>query len=356
MWLPEKVLSLRKLIGGSYMKKLLVILLIIALFLISLMSCGHQSTRPPTFPENSSPDSTSTPVESELEHIMPTVDLSDYCIAYVDDQIIEGASIYDGDSSKEYALIELKNSNAPKTYRLDFLGTEYELQYVGSARLRNRDIVVDDYETYLENGRKVRIWVNMYTGDIVKYIGFPYPEELSFSKQATEEQYREFISSLIDSQYDLTQYTQERETYYTVYGENYTAGKTCDYFKVCGENEKLKSYTFHYVRYIEGVVTNEHITATFSDSRFNLELYPLGYEPSDFDEFSSESELFDAAVIQYLKSNASRDLSKIEIASKSYFIVYGVPHIQYTLSAYYSVDETAQTEQRIPIQFVVRKK
>lgn len=344
------------------MKKTLVLCLITGLLFISVTSCGIHS-QPPDLPESSSSDNSSepaetteAPVESETEPMLPTVDLSDYRIVFVDDVFIEGTSIYDGISSKEYALIELQNSEAPKTYHLNFLGAEYDLQYVGSARLRNRDIVINDYETYLENGEKARIWVNMDTGEIVKYIHFPCPEELSFSKQATEEQYREFISSLIDPQYDLSQYIQERETYYTLYEENFMSWKTCDYFKVCGENEKLISYTFHYVRYIEGAVTNEHITAIFYDSWFHLELYPLGYEPSDFEEFSSESELFDAAVIQYLKSKASRDLSKIEIASKTYFIVYGVPHIQYTLFTYYLADEATQTEQWVPIQFVVRKK
>ena len=207
---------------------------------------------------------------------------------------VERVSAFDGDVCTDHEPL--------KTLQMTILGVPYTLIYQSSGIYGKSGIHFHEYR--LEGTEKGKVAIHADTGEIIKYTRVPY-----FANLTTESDYVDFIKNIAGEKYELDSYEYRTSTWYVsdTYenGVPYHRSREVNGFYICGENERVKSHSFNYIKTVGGIDTNELIETEFyvEDQVLSLVMFDIHYEENIFSNLLEHWEKFEFSLDEYIHAH-----------------------------------------------------
>lgn len=216
----------------------------------------------------------------------------------------------------------LQSTNVKKTINVDILGSEYKGVYLETVKLPRSDIVVNAYS--LEGINNSSVFVDSKSDEIIEYVNIPFDGGVK-----SENDYIDFIKNMLNENTVLSKYDYSCETHYYIFGENRIESTVDNCFRICGENERLVSYTFYFEKYVDGVRFPEHVAASFYEDTFSMEIIKSYHDENDYKSILENIDKIEENIEQHLKENVKEDfeISDIKHIKKSVFIMEDIPYV-----------------------------
>lgn len=310
------------------MKKINIIFLSIVM-LLSILLCSCQPSNSDISNNGSdNNDTSSNGDEATISNEFKTVIYGE----------TEDSTIFHASKSEyeKFDVHEYKENISKNQITVDILGTKYTGVYTNSAKLPQSNLNVHVYE--LQGTELGSIFVDPKTNSILEYSCVPNPQ---IEKLRTENDYIEFIKSLLGSRFNPEKYDYKCKTHYRQYREeDGDRGRTEDGFKIFGENEVYRSleYNFYYTMSKNGIDLPNHVSACFYDDKFILEMYEFDYGIEDYSPILNRMDEVEKSIEDHLRENVKDGctLVNIEHGNKHVFIQDGVPYVMVTSTVTYT--------------------
>lgn len=255
----------------------------------------------------------------------------------------ENYDIFRSSQTLDFSAKTFQDKSAKPTLEIRILGEDYELEYIESAHLPLNAYPVHKYK--IKGTEYSEILISAETDKVVKYSNIPIKVLYT-----TEHEYKAFIQEIVGDEYALSDYQYKCTTWRYIFTDDSMSSNVTDGFYVCGNNEKLGSYSFYFEKEIGGLKTLEHISAEFDEDSFSLEMYDFNYESSTFDRILRTMDAWQEKMQNYLRAEVSNEFTvgNIEAISHTLFIRNGIPYVKSHINVEYSrTDENDTYIQRV---------
>ena len=298
-------------------KNLLAIICFLLLFSVIGCTSPAPDTQNPT--SEISSDSVTTHASETTE---PSPVLFDFTTSLY--KTGEDVSVFSAESSTAYDSRTYTDTSVPKARTMDIFGTTYELTYVNSAAFALTGQEIHVYQ--LQGTEYGKVFIDVQTDTVVKYMSIPYTPT-----EKNEENYQQTVRKLVGNTVDLSEYEYSCATWYMAVYDNGVESNETSGFRVCEENESLRSYTFGYNKYIDKYRSVEHVTAIFDfdTESITLEIIDFEYDNNLIANLLDCWNAYQLEVDNYFTSIVQQGYSiqKIEATDHTFFMRDGILHV-----------------------------
>ena len=224
-----------------------------------------------------------------------------------------------GTDDKEYEFID---DTAVKEISISILGKTYTLDYLNSANMPNNDFKIHVYK--VDETEKGKVFIDSQTGQVVKYIDIPFENNL-----LSEEDYVKVVKDIVADGYDF-----EKSQYSSITW--YSDGSKANEFKQLEDGEGLRWRDFYFTRYVDGIKTNEHVSAIFSfiSNTISVEIFNFNYEEETFDQTNKHMDELEEVLKEYISNSLIEGykVNQVDFVSHHLFVKDKVVYVYTSIS------------------------
>ena len=245
---------------------------------------------------------------------------------------------YEMFNADQYVPDEFIDNSAEKTLKITILDSEYTLIYDKSINLPLANYTIHIYNIKeLDNGATV--YIDTRSGQIVRYWNIPTRLNLTLEKN-----YTDMIKDIVGKEYD---FAQSEYKCYTLYRDANYIGQSISDFKSMNDDELLTRYEFYYTKFVDGIQTNEHVSAIFfPDNTFMLEVWNFDYKKETFSQTLKYMDNFDEYLYKYL-NNCLKDgytITECEFGNHQLFVKDNVVYVSSVVSMMIRKDNSSNED------------
>ncbi|MBR2987043.1 MAG: hypothetical protein IKC63_03390 [Clostridia bacterium] len=317
------------------MKRVILAVILLVLLFTLLCSCNETVTtlESTTACPTETPVTTSTPVTTK-SYAPITVMAPEDAEIYVS---LWGEPDHAGGSIQKDLISKLyTDPSVTKNMVYSWHNTTFELAYEFSEYL---------YHKYSIQGLGVLSHINFYieTGALRNLACIPYDRVgVTYSGTETENELKELFWSLVDPSYEASNFKFQFKTIYTIQTEDGTEHGYKEEYYSPAENETITEREILYVRYIDGIKTEEQIRLILEKDSFTLIFYRNEKMKDEyFAQITKQKESMVERAKQYLEAKFSQNATVISSSDVNcyYDYVNQVPYLCVTVSVKYRVSE-----------------